>query len=136
MVKIGFVTAEIFLIWTNGARTNVAWTNVTCQLESVKDGLRNLPLKFGQNGVNNSWDIVGIEFAVLAGSASASHFWQNHHVVIFVSWWQVDRWTGDQSTGNLILTYLAFWRSKIGATVQKLRALFYRKYFRLKKQKF
>ena len=29
MVKIGSVTAEIFLIWTNVARTNVAWTNVT-----------------------------------------------------------------------------------------------------------
>ena len=29
MVKIRSVTAEIFLIWTNVARTNVAWTNVT-----------------------------------------------------------------------------------------------------------
>ena len=29
LVKIGSVTAEIFLIWTNVARTNVAWTNVT-----------------------------------------------------------------------------------------------------------
>ena len=29
MVKIGSVTVEIFLIWTNVARTNVAWTNVT-----------------------------------------------------------------------------------------------------------
>ena len=28
MVKIGSVTAEIFLIWTNVARTNVARTNV------------------------------------------------------------------------------------------------------------
>ena len=28
MVKIGSVTAEIFLTWTNVARTNVAWTNV------------------------------------------------------------------------------------------------------------
>ena len=28
-VIIGSVTAEIFLIWTNVARTNVAWTNVT-----------------------------------------------------------------------------------------------------------
>ena len=69
-------------------------------------------------------------------SASASHFWQNHHVVLVVSWWQVDRWTGDQSTGNLILTYLAFWKSKIGATVQKLQAFLYRKYFRLKTRKF
>ena len=27
-MKIRSVTAEIFLIWTNVARTNVAWTNV------------------------------------------------------------------------------------------------------------
>ena len=29
VVKIGSVTAEIFPIWTNVARTNVTWTNVT-----------------------------------------------------------------------------------------------------------
>ena len=29
LVKIGPVTAEILLIWTNVAKTNVAWTNVT-----------------------------------------------------------------------------------------------------------
>ena len=29
LVKIESVTAEILLIWTNVARTNVAWTNVT-----------------------------------------------------------------------------------------------------------
>ena len=29
LVKIGSVAAEIFLIWTNFARTNFAWTNVT-----------------------------------------------------------------------------------------------------------
>ena len=29
LVKIRSVTAEIFLIWTNVARTNVTWTNVT-----------------------------------------------------------------------------------------------------------
>ena len=28
-VEIKSVTAEIFLIWTNIAKTNVAWTNVT-----------------------------------------------------------------------------------------------------------
>jgi len=28
-VKIRSVTAEIFLIWANVARTNVAWTNIT-----------------------------------------------------------------------------------------------------------
>ena len=54
MVKIRSVTAEIFLIWTNVARTNVALTNVTKQLESVLDVPRNLPLKFGQNRASNS----------------------------------------------------------------------------------
>ena len=33
-VKIGSVTAEIFLIWANFARTNVSWTNVTMTVES------------------------------------------------------------------------------------------------------
>ena len=45
----GSVTAEIFLIWTDVARTNVAWTNFT-----VTDGLRTLPLMFGANWVSNS----------------------------------------------------------------------------------
>ena len=35
------------------------------QLESVHKGPRNLHLKFGQNRVSNSWDIVDIEFAVV-----------------------------------------------------------------------
>ena len=29
LVKFGSITAEIFLIWTNIAITNVAWTNFT-----------------------------------------------------------------------------------------------------------
>ena len=37
------------------------------QSESVQDGPRNLPLKFGQNRVSNSSDIGGIEFAVVGG---------------------------------------------------------------------
>ena len=42
LVKIESVTAEIFLIWTNIAKTgqiSPLW------LESVKDGSRNLPFK-------------------------------------------------------------------------------------------
>ena len=54
MVKIGSVTAEILLIWTNVSRTNVAWRNVTVAVASVKDGPRNLPLKFGQIWASNS----------------------------------------------------------------------------------
>ena len=33
LVKIGPVTAEIFLICTNDARTNAAWTNVIMAVE-------------------------------------------------------------------------------------------------------
>ena len=32
LVKIGSLAAEIFLIWTNVARTNVTWTKVTVRL--------------------------------------------------------------------------------------------------------
>ena len=62
LVKIGFILAEIFLIWTNVAGTNVARTNVIVTLESVKKGPRNLTFKFGQNRVSNNWDISNIEF--------------------------------------------------------------------------
>ena len=33
LIKIGSVTAEIYLIWTNVAKTNVAWTNVSLKIE-------------------------------------------------------------------------------------------------------
>ena len=52
-VKIRSVTAEIFLIWTNVARTNVALTYVAITV-GVQDSPRNLLLKFGQNRVSNS----------------------------------------------------------------------------------
>ena len=51
--KIGSVIAELFLIWTKVAKTNVAWTNITL-IASVKDGPRNLPLKLGQNWFSKS----------------------------------------------------------------------------------
>ena len=54
MVKIGSLIAELFLIWAKVAKTNVAWTNVTVTVASVKDGPRNLPIKFGQNWVSNN----------------------------------------------------------------------------------
>ena len=60
LVKVGSVTVEILLIWTNVARTYVAWTNVT--MESVLDVPMSLHLKFHQNRVSNSWDIANIEF--------------------------------------------------------------------------
>ena len=50
LVKIGAVTAKILQILTNVLRTNVAWTNVTGTVDIyVKDGPRNLTLKFGPN---------------------------------------------------------------------------------------
>ena len=49
LVNIGPVTADILLIWTH-----VAWKNVTMTVGSVKDGPRDLPIKFGQNLVSNS----------------------------------------------------------------------------------
>ena len=58
LVKVRYITAEIFLIWTNVVRTNVAWTNVTLTPKICSFGPRNLPLKFGQNGVSNSWDMM------------------------------------------------------------------------------
>ena len=52
MVKIDSVTAEIFLIWTNVAKTNVDWTNIAIMVK-VKVGSRKLPLKFGQHRVSS-----------------------------------------------------------------------------------
>ena len=49
-VKIGKVTADLLLVWTN-----VAWINVTKTADiCFKVGPRNLILKFGQNQVSNS----------------------------------------------------------------------------------
>ena len=45
LTTIRSVTADIFLIWTNVARTNVTWPNVTWELASVKESPRNLPVK-------------------------------------------------------------------------------------------
>ena len=50
MVKIRSVTAEILLILTNVARTNVAWTNVHLTIFGSK--------KFGPNCVSNCTDIA------------------------------------------------------------------------------
>ena len=40
------------------------------QLESIQYGPGNLPLKFGQNRVSNSWDIADIEFVWVGGVQS------------------------------------------------------------------
>ena len=41
------------------------------QLESAQEGPRNLPFKYGQNRVSNSWDIGDIEFVWVVDQ---SHF--------------------------------------------------------------
>ena len=51
MVKIESVTAKIFLIWTNIAKTNVDWTNISIMVGSGKDGSRNLPFKVWSTSV-------------------------------------------------------------------------------------
>ena len=40
-----------------------------CHLECVEEGPRNLPLKFGQNRVSNSSDVVDIECLVVGGGS-------------------------------------------------------------------
>ena len=52
LVKIGSITAETLLKWINVTRTYFSWTYVT--VSSVKDGPRNILLKFGQNQVSNN----------------------------------------------------------------------------------
>ena len=50
------------------------------QFESVQDGPGNLPLKFGQNKVSNSWDIAEIKF--VWGVGGGGEWWW--FTVIFV----------------------------------------------------
>ena len=46
-MKIRSVRAEIFLIWTNVAKTKVAWTNVTVTVGQLnQDGLVSVCVKF------------------------------------------------------------------------------------------
>ena len=55
------------------------------QLESVLDVHRNLPLKFHQNRVSNSWDIADIEFlwwVVVGGVQSHFHVQPNCSVEV------------------------------------------------------
>ena len=59
LFKIGLVTAEKFLIWTNVARTNVPWKNVTF-MGGIRYGLWNLCTfevwsKSGQLQLTYSW---------------------------------------------------------------------------------
>ena len=47
MVKIGSVTAEIFVIWTNVVRTNVAWTNGSMSVGISSRCVQELTFKIG-----------------------------------------------------------------------------------------
>ena len=59
-IIIGSVTAEIFLIWTNVARTNIAWTNVTVTVGICLRWSQE-PLMFVHNRASNSWNIPDID---------------------------------------------------------------------------
>ena len=54
------------------------------QLESVLDVPRNLPVKFHQNRVSNSWDIAEIEFLWWVGVQS--HFMVKPNLVLRLGW--------------------------------------------------
>ena len=78
--------ADILLIWTNVARTNVAWTNFHTfffwwQLEYVHKGPRNLHLKFGQNRTSNSWDIADI-LLIWTNVTRTNVAWTNVHLTM------------------------------------------------------
>ena len=61
MVKIGSLRAEIFLIFLMLPGQMLFGQMSTWQLESVLDLPRNLPLKFHQNRVSNSWYIADLK---------------------------------------------------------------------------
>ena len=58
-IKIGLVRAEIFLIWTNVARTNVAWTNVIMRVgicsRYSQEPIFKFSSKSGQLELRYSW---------------------------------------------------------------------------------
>ena len=61
------------------------------RLESVLNVHRNLPLKFHQNRVNNSWDIADIEFLwwVVGGGCAKSFYCQTQPCVeVRLGFWQ------------------------------------------------
>ena len=45
LVKVRYITAEIFLIWTNVVRTNVAWTNVPLTVGICSSGYQEPTFK-------------------------------------------------------------------------------------------
>ena len=59
------------------------------QLESVLNVHRNLPLKFHQNRVSNSWDIADIEFVWVGGVGGwglHSHYIVKPNHVLRLGW--------------------------------------------------
>ena len=57
------------------------------RLESGLDVHRNLPLKFHQNRVSNSWDIADIEFVWVGGVGGVhSHYIVKPNLVLRLSW--------------------------------------------------
>ena len=72
--KIGSLTVEVFLIWTNVTRTNVARINVTLTVGVCSRCYQEPKFKVHQNWINNSWDIADIEFLWGGGGGVQSHF--------------------------------------------------------------
>ena len=60
------------------------------QLESVLNVHRNLPLKFHQNRVSNSWDIANIEFLWVVGCAQSLYCQTQPCVEVRLGFWQQD----------------------------------------------
>ena len=56
------------------------------QLTSVEDGSRNLHLKFGQNRVNKSWDILGWTNVARTNVAWINVAWTNVTVTVGICW--------------------------------------------------
>ena len=64
------------------------WQMSPWQMESVLNVHRNLPLKFHQNRVSNSWDIADIEFVWWVGWVGGvqSHFIVKPNLVLRLGW--------------------------------------------------
>ena len=88
MVQIESETAEIFLIWTNVARTNVAWTNVsvTVQLKMVPGTYLKSLVKIGS--------VTAEIFMIWVNVARTNVAWTNYIVtVVICSIWSFKAWS-------------------------------------------
>ena len=82
------------------------------QLESVLDVPRNLCLKFHQNRVSNSWDIVDIEFVWLGGEMGwvvfAKSFSRLTQLEVISGWVELGLSWGFHKNWTLSMPYFSF----------------------------